>query len=129
MIQHGAEKIINNSQRYVVLNIHMNGLTGSMLIDDDIDEIIKRGEEKTAEINSKYAGLDLDALNNFKSESMVQTWEGEEFSGKVSPLSEQLKQRLELALMNSTRRLCFGLNLLNVNAKEITRLTNIIEII
>jgi SWI/SNF-related matrix-associated actin-dependent regulator of chromatin subfamily A member 5 len=56
-----------------------------MLIDDDIDEIIKRGEEKTAEINSKYAGLDLDALNNFKSESMVQTWEGEEFSGKVSP--------------------------------------------
>ena len=54
-----------------------------MLIDDDIDEIIKRGEEKTAEINSKYAGLDLDALNNFKSESMVQTWEGEEFSGKV----------------------------------------------
>jgi hypothetical protein len=57
----------------------------SMLIDDDIDEIIKRGEEKTAEINSKYAGLDLDALNNFKSESMVQTWEGEEFSGKVSP--------------------------------------------
>jgi SWI/SNF-related matrix-associated actin-dependent regulator of chromatin subfamily A member 5 len=56
----------------------------SMLIDDDIDEIIKRGEEKTAEINSKYAGLDLDALNNFKSESMVQTWEGEEFSGKVS---------------------------------------------
>jgi hypothetical protein len=31
-----------------------------MLIDDDIDEIIKRGEEKTAEINSKYAGLDLD---------------------------------------------------------------------
>jgi hypothetical protein len=55
-----------------------------MMIDDDIDEIIKRGEEKTAEINSKYAGLDLDALNNFKSESMVQTWEGEDFAGKVS---------------------------------------------
>jgi SWI/SNF-related matrix-associated actin-dependent regulator of chromatin subfamily A member 5 len=54
-----------------------------MLIDDDIDEIIRRGEEKTAEINSKYAGLDLDALNNFKSESMVQTWEGEDFAGKV----------------------------------------------
>lgn len=56
----------------------------SMLIDDDIDEIIKRGEEKTASINSKYAGLDLDALNNFKSESMVNTWEGEDFAGKVS---------------------------------------------
>jgi SWI/SNF-related matrix-associated actin-dependent regulator of chromatin subfamily A member 5 len=58
-----------------------------MLIDDDIDEIIRRGEEKTAEINSKYAGLDLDALNNFKSESMVQTWEGEDFAGKVSHLT------------------------------------------
>ncbi|WWD08624.1 hypothetical protein V865_006737 [Kwoniella europaea PYCC6329] len=68
MIQHGAEKIINNS--------------ASMLIDDDIDEIIKRGEEKTAELNSKYAGLDLDALNNFKSESMVNTWEGEDYANK-----------------------------------------------
>ena len=69
MIQHGAEKIINTSQ--------------SMLIDDDIDQIIKRGEEKTAELNSKYAGLDLDALNSFKSESLVNTWEGEDFAGKV----------------------------------------------
>ncbi|WVQ73853.1 hypothetical protein IAR50_003434 [Cryptococcus sp. DSM 104548] len=68
MIQHGAEKIINNSE--------------SMLIDDDIDEIIKRGEGKTKEINSKYAGLDLDALNNFKSESLVSTWEGEDYSNK-----------------------------------------------
>ncbi|OCF45020.1 transcription activator snf2l1 [Kwoniella heveanensis CBS 569] len=66
MIQHGAEKIINNS--------------ASMLIDDDIDEIIRRGEEKTAEINSKYAGLDLDALNSFKSESLVNTWEGEDYA-------------------------------------------------
>ncbi|WVQ83568.1 hypothetical protein IAT38_005709 [Cryptococcus sp. DSM 104549] len=70
MIQHGAEKIINNKE--------------SMLIDDDIDEIIKRGEEKTKEINSKYAGLDLDALNNFKSESLVNTWEGEDYSGNRS---------------------------------------------
>jgi hypothetical protein len=96
-----------------------------MLIDDDIDEIIKRGEEKTAEINSKYAGLDLDALNNFKSESMVQTWEGEEFSGKVSPLQFHRRWRL----MDSTRRLCSGSNLLSVNVKEITRLINITETI
>jgi hypothetical protein len=51
-----------------------------MLIDDDIDDIIKKGENKTAELNSKYAGLDLDALNNFKSESMVNQWEGEDFA-------------------------------------------------
>lgn len=53
----------------------------SMMIDEDIDDIIKKGEDKTAELNSKYAGLDLDALNNFKSESMVNTWEGEDFAG------------------------------------------------
>jgi SWI/SNF-related matrix-associated actin-dependent regulator of chromatin subfamily A member 5 len=68
MIQHGAEKIINTSQ--------------SMMIDDDIDEIIRRGEEKTAELNSKYKDLDLDALNNFKSESLVNQWEGEDYTGK-----------------------------------------------
>ena len=55
-----------------------------MMIDEDIDEIIKKGEQKTAELNSKYADLDLDALNNFKSESMVNQWEGEDYTGKVS---------------------------------------------
>jgi SWI/SNF-related matrix-associated actin-dependent regulator of chromatin subfamily A member 5 len=57
-----------------------------MLIDDDIDEIIKRGEEKTQSLQSKYQGLDLDALNSFKSESMVNQWEGEDFGNgsKVS---------------------------------------------
>ena len=50
-----------------------------MMIDDDIDDIIKKGEDKTAELNSKYAGLDLDALNNFKSESLVNQWQGEDF--------------------------------------------------
>jgi SWI/SNF-related matrix-associated actin-dependent regulator of chromatin subfamily A member 5 len=55
-----------------------------MLIDDDIDQIIRRGEEKTAELNSKYQGLDLDALNSFKSESLVNQWEGEDFANKVS---------------------------------------------
>ncbi|ORX36405.1 putative chromatin remodelling complex ATPase chain [Kockovaella imperatae] len=68
MIQHGADKIINTSE--------------NMTIDEDIDEIIKRGEEKTAELNSKYADLDLDALNNFKSESLVNQWEGEDFGNK-----------------------------------------------
>lgn len=69
MIQHGAEKIINTSQ--------------SMLVDDDIDAIIQRGEEKTAQLNAKYKDLDLDALNNFKSESLVNQWEGEDYTGKV----------------------------------------------
>ncbi|KAH7339161.1 SNF2 family N-terminal domain-containing protein [Rhizoctonia solani] len=68
MIQHGAEKIVSSSD--------------NMLIDTDIEAIIARGEERTAELNSKYAGLNLDDLNNFKSESMTQTWEGEDFQNK-----------------------------------------------
>lgn len=55
-----------------------------MMIDDDIDAIIQRGEEKTANLNKKYAGLDLDALNSFKSESMVNQWEGEDYANKAS---------------------------------------------
>lgn len=68
MIQHGAEKIINSST--------------NMMVDDDIDEIIRRGEDRTKELNSKYAGLDLDALNNFRSESLINTWEGQDFAAK-----------------------------------------------
>lgn len=54
-----------------------------MLIDDDIDDIITRGESRTAELNQKYETLNLEDLTNFKSEMTVQNWEGENFAGKV----------------------------------------------
>ncbi|KAK4047198.1 chromatin remodeling complex Adenosinetriphosphatase [Microbotryomycetes sp. JL221] len=66
MIQHGAEKIINSEV--------------SMDVSDDIDAIIRRGEERTAELNSKYAALSFDDLQVFKSEN-VKEWEGEEYGG------------------------------------------------
>ncbi|KAJ7623380.1 SNF2 family N-terminal domain-containing protein [Roridomyces roridus] len=65
MITHGADKIINSSEE--------------LLINDDIDAIIQRGEERTTELNSKYEGLNLEDLSNFKSEASVQQWEGEDF--------------------------------------------------
>ncbi|KAJ7245132.1 SNF2 family N-terminal domain-containing protein [Mycena haematopus] len=65
MITHGADKIINSSEE--------------LLINDDIDAIIQRGEERTVELNSKYEGLNLEDLSNFKSEASVQQWEGEDF--------------------------------------------------
>ncbi|OAX37874.1 hypothetical protein K503DRAFT_866560 [Rhizopogon vinicolor AM-OR11-026] len=65
MITHGAEKIINANDAF--------------LINDDIDAIVQRGEERTAELNSKYEGLNLEDLNNFKSDATVQQWEGEDF--------------------------------------------------
>ncbi|KAG6840217.1 hypothetical protein C0991_008138 [Blastosporella zonata] len=65
MITHGADKIIN--------------ATEDILINDDIEQIIQRGEERTSELNSKYEGLNLEDLSNFKSEASVQQWEGEDF--------------------------------------------------
>ncbi|KAG6380533.1 SNF2 family DNA-dependent ATPase [Boletus reticuloceps] len=65
MITHGAEKIINSSDE--------------MLINEDIEAIIQRGEERSAELNSKYEGLNLEDLSNFKSDSSLQQWEGEDF--------------------------------------------------
>ncbi|RXW13423.1 hypothetical protein EST38_g12430, partial [Candolleomyces aberdarensis] len=67
MITHGADKIINSSD--------------AMMIDDDIDAIINRGEERTAELSTKYETLNLEDLSNFKSDASVQQWEGEDFRG------------------------------------------------
>jgi len=50
-----------------------------MLINEDIEAIVQRGEERTAELNSKYEGLNLEDLSNFKSDSSLQQWEGEDF--------------------------------------------------
>ena len=55
----------------------------SFLINDDIDAIIKHGEERTAELSSRYEGLNLEDLSNFKSDSTVQQWEGEDFRAGV----------------------------------------------
>jgi hypothetical protein len=51
----------------------------SLLVNDDIEGIIPCGEERTAQLNSKYEGLNLEDLSNFKSDTSVQQWEGEDF--------------------------------------------------
>jgi SWI/SNF-related matrix-associated actin-dependent regulator of chromatin subfamily A member 5 len=40
-----------------------------------IDAIIRRGEEHTPELNTKYEGLNLEDLSGFKSDALVQQWE------------------------------------------------------
>jgi SWI/SNF-related matrix-associated actin-dependent regulator of chromatin subfamily A member 5 len=63
-------------------------ITCSFQIDDDIDAIIQRGEERTAVLSQKYEGLNLEDLSNFKSDSSLQQWEGEDFrSGQHKPLN------------------------------------------
>lgn len=91
MITHGAEKIISASEELVSAYSTLPTLFITSLyrhlINEDIDAIIARGEERTIELNSKYEGLNLEDLNNFKSDASVQQWEGEDFRAGVSSRS------------------------------------------
>ncbi|KAL1916815.1 uncharacterized protein VTP21DRAFT_5519 [Calcarisporiella thermophila] len=69
MIQHGAEMIFNTDES----NDH---------ISDDIEEIMKQGEERTAELHGKFQSLGLQDLTNFTSEASAYEWQGEDFSNK-----------------------------------------------
>ncbi|EIW63750.1 SNF2 family DNA-dependent ATPase [Trametes versicolor FP-101664 SS1] len=84
MIAHGAEHIVNADT--------------DLMVNDDIDAIIHRGEERTQILNSKYEGLTFEDLSNFKSEASVQQWEGEDFRGQrkalqFNPLSLSKRER------------------------------------
>lgn len=68
VIQHGAAKIINSKE--------------SMEVDDDIEVLIREGEEKTRALQAKYEGLGLDALANYKSDIATRQFEGQDFSGQ-----------------------------------------------
>jgi SWI/SNF-related matrix-associated actin-dependent regulator of chromatin subfamily A member 5 len=76
MIQHGAEKVFQTK-----------GATGALaekgtdLNDDDIDEILKHGEERTAQLNARYEKLGIDDLQKFTSESAYE-WNGQDFTNR-----------------------------------------------
>ncbi|RHZ68759.1 hypothetical protein CDV55_102775 [Aspergillus turcosus] len=75
MIQHGAANVFNTK-----------GATGTLsndkqLSDDDIDAILRKGEERTAELNKKYEKLGIDDLQKFSSESAYE-WNGQDFTEK-----------------------------------------------
>ena len=67
MIQHGAEKVFETK-----------GTVGAL---DDIDEILRRGEARTAELSAKYEKLGIDDLQKFSSESAYE-WNGENFTNR-----------------------------------------------
>jgi SWI/SNF-related matrix-associated actin-dependent regulator of chromatin subfamily A member 5 len=67
MVQHGAEEIFEAE--------------GGTIGDDDIDEIFRRGEERTKKLQERYAELGIDDLQNFTSESAY-NWMGEDFKQK-----------------------------------------------
>ncbi|KAI4253734.1 MAG: hypothetical protein LQ352_003505 [Teloschistes flavicans] len=76
MIQHGAEKVFESK-----------GPTGALasksdLSDDDIDVILRHGEERTAQLNARYEKLGIDDLQKFSSDSAYE-WNGENFAANV----------------------------------------------
>lgn len=70
MIQHGAASIFQSND------------SGETDADMDIEELLKESEEKTKELNEKYASLNLNALQNFTNDESVYEWNGENFKKK-----------------------------------------------
>ncbi|KAG7665299.1 uncharacterized protein J8A68_000986 [[Candida] subhashii] len=48
----------------------------------DIEDLLKRSEAKSQELAQKYAGLNLNALQNFTNDESVYEWNGENFKKK-----------------------------------------------
>ena len=67
MVQHGAEEIFERE--------------GGTIGEDDIDDIVRAGEERTKKLQERYAELGIDELQNFSSESAY-NWMGEDFKQK-----------------------------------------------
>ncbi|KAF2812362.1 uncharacterized protein BDZ99DRAFT_265269 [Mytilinidion resinicola] len=94
MIQHGAEKVFQSQGG-------VGAVGGSTdLTDDDIDDILKRGEERTAELNAKYEKLGLDDLQKFTSDSAYE-WNGENFQPRkkdigISWINPAKRERKEI---------------------------------
>ncbi|KAI1142501.1 SWI/SNF family of DNA-dependent ATPase [Hypoxylon sp. FL0543] len=75
MIQHGAERVFQTKGATGM------AAKGTDLNDDDIDEILSKGENRTKELNAKYEKLGIDDLQKFSSESAYE-WNGEVFGKK-----------------------------------------------
>lgn len=74
MIQHGAAEIFNPHGGTKTLE------EGKTMSEDDIDAILRKGEERTAELSKKYEKLGIDDLQKFSSESAYE-WNGQDFAG------------------------------------------------
>lgn len=70
MIQHGAQNVLRRA-----------GRTDSDILDDDIESILQKGEEKTKALNSRFENLGLDDLQKFSPDSAYE-WNGTDFREK-----------------------------------------------
>lgn len=72
MIQHGAASVFTEDS-----GAALSAEKG--VSEDDIDAILRKGEERTAELNKKYEKLGIDDLQKFSSESAYE-WNGKDFT-------------------------------------------------
>ncbi|KAG0325291.1 hypothetical protein BGZ99_000807 [Dissophora globulifera] len=71
MIQHGAAEVF------------MASGADNFSYDPDIESILRRGEEKTAELNQKYSNVGIEDLAKFtNAEGSAYDWQGEDWSNK-----------------------------------------------
>ncbi|KAG0362278.1 SNF2 family N-terminal domain-containing protein [Gamsiella multidivaricata] len=70
MIQHGAADVFKAA-------------SDNFSYDPDIEQILRRGEEKTAELNQKYSNVGIEDLAKFtNAEGSAYDWQGEDWSNK-----------------------------------------------
>ncbi|KAI8909880.1 SNF2 family N-terminal domain-containing protein [Powellomyces hirtus] len=90
MIQHGAQDIFKS--------------TDSTISGEDIDDLLRRSEQKTAELDQKYANMGLDDLQKFSlaGTGSVYEWEGADFrkrdgisSGWIGPAKRERKSLMQ----------------------------------
>lgn len=89
MIQHGAKAVFDKQK-------------SASMLDDDIDEILAKGREKTATLNAKFNNLGLDDLQNITSDGSVYEWNGKNFAKReneslgltwIHPLRRERKEQ------------------------------------
>lgn len=73
MIQHGAANVFQERPA--------GESSSTEITEDDFDSILRKGEERTAELNKKYEKLGIDDLQKFSSESAYE-WNGQNFTEK-----------------------------------------------
>jgi SWI/SNF-related matrix-associated actin-dependent regulator of chromatin subfamily A member 5 len=93
MIQHGAQQVLERAQE-AESGKAAEGKTGMEMTDDDIEKILRKGEERTAQLMARYEQLGIDDLQKFTSENSRE-WNGETFVAK---------KEIGLAWINPTKR-------------------------
>ncbi|KAJ5898905.1 hypothetical protein N7495_003649 [Penicillium taxi] len=71
MIQHGAANVFKSKEA--------GSRSANDITENDFEAILRKGEERTAELNKKYEKLGIDDLQKFSSESAYE-WNGKDFT-------------------------------------------------